>query len=101
MKKLLSLLILLSTWIQAAERPNIIFILADDMGWGDAGFNGQKKIKTPFMDKMAVDGVIFNQFYSGSTVCGPSRASLLTGRHMGNCVIRGNPTWTKSGKAID
>lgn len=61
-------------------RPNVVFILADDLGHGQLGFNGQTKIKTPNIDAMAQDGVIFTQAYSGSTVCSPSRISLLTGR---------------------
>ncbi|MFT5155368.1 MAG: arylsulfatase A, partial [Planctomycetota bacterium] len=69
----------------AAEQPNLIFVLADDMGWGDAGFNGQKKIKTPNMDRMAQDGVRFENFYAACSVCGPSRASLMTGYHLGHC----------------
>ncbi len=82
-------------------KPNIIFIIADDLGYGDLGFNGQEKIKTPHLDQMAADGMVFNQFYSGSTVCGPSRAVLMTGFHTGHATVRGNPTWTLSGKPVD
>lgn len=82
----------------AKEKPNIIFILADDLGYGEVGFNGQKKIKTPHLDKMAEEGAVFSQFYSGSPVCGPSRASLLYGQHTGHVSIRGNPRWTFDGK---
>lgn len=89
--------------IQAAEstKPNIVFILADDLGYGDVGFNGQKKIKTPHLDQLAKEGMVFSDFYSGSAVCGPSRATLMSGKHTGNCKIRANPRWTISDKAID
>lgn len=82
-------------------RPNIVFILADDLGFGDVGFNGQKKIKTPNLDKLAEDGMILNSFYAGSPVCGPSRATLISGQHTGHCQVRGNPMWTNSGKPVD
>ncbi len=71
-------------------QPNIIFILADDLGYGDLGSYGQQRIKTPNLDKMAKDGLRFTQFYAGSTVCAPSRASLMTGIHTGHAYIRGN-----------
>tara|TARA_B100000809_G_scaffold266930_1_gene333175 strand:- start:17 stop:1471 length:1455 start_codon:yes stop_codon:yes gene_type:complete len=71
-------------------KPNIIYILADDLGYGDVGFNGQSKFKTPNIDKLAAQGMVFTQHYSGSTVCAPSRSSLLTGMHTGHTVIRGN-----------
>ena len=83
------------------SKPNIILIVADDLGWGDVGFNGQAKIKTPNIDKLAKSGIVFNNFYSGSTVCGPSRASLITGKHTGHSSVRGNPRWTASGKPVD
>ena len=85
----------------ASSLPNIIFIITDDMGWGDVGFNGQQRFATPNIDRLASQGVIFNAFYSGSTVCGPSRASLMTGRHQGTCKIRGNPGWNTSGRTLD
>lgn len=65
----------------AREKPNIILIMADDLGWGDVGFNGNKQIKTPYMDKLAAQGVIFDRFYSGCSVSSPTRASVLTGRN--------------------
>ena len=71
-------------------KPNIIFILADDLGYGDLGCYGQTKIKTPNIDKMAADGIRFTQHYSGSTVCAPSRCCLMTGLHTGHSLIRGN-----------
>ena len=70
--------------------PNIIFILADDMGYGDLGCYGQEKILTPNIDALARQGMRFTDFYSGSTVCAPSRASLMTGQHTGHTYIRGN-----------
>jgi arylsulfatase A-like enzyme len=97
MKKFLSLAILLTTVIQHTSaqnaktpRPNIVFILADDLGYGDVGFNGQKLIKTPNIDRLAREGVKFNQFYAGTSVCAPSRSSLLSGQHTGHTYIRGN-----------
>jgi arylsulfatase A len=72
------------------EKPNIIYILADDLGYGDLGSYGQKNIKTPNLDRMAEEGMRFTQHYSGSTVCAPSRAVLMTGLHSGHAPIRGN-----------
>lgn len=75
----------------AAERPpNIVLILADDLGYGDLGCYGQRLIKTPNIDRLAADGMRFTQFYAGSTVCAPSRCVLMTGLHSGHCLIRGN-----------
>lgn len=64
-----------------AERPNIILIMADDLGWGDTGFNGNRIIRTPNLDAMAKDGIRFTRFYSGGPVCSPTRGTCLTGRH--------------------
>jgi len=64
-----------------SKRPNIILMMADDMGWGDTGFNGNKIIRTPNLDKLASEGMVLNHFYSIGPVCSPTRASLLTGRH--------------------
>src|SRR5690349_14709144 len=72
------------------RRPNIVFILADDLGYGDLGCYGQKLIQTPNLDRMAADGMRFTQCYAGSTVCAPSRCALMTGLHTGHCRIRGN-----------
>ncbi|MGQ9455415.1 MAG: arylsulfatase [Armatimonadota bacterium] len=72
------------------RKPNIIFILADDLGYGDLGCYGQKSIKTPYLDRMASEGVLFTQCYAGSTVCAPSRCALMVGQHTGHCTIRGN-----------
>jgi len=71
-------------------RPNIIFILADDLGYGDLGCYGQKTILTPNIDKLAVEGMRFTDHYAGSTVCAPSRCCLMTGFHTGHALIRGN-----------
>ncbi|GAB4145099.1 MAG: arylsulfatase [Planctomycetaceae bacterium] len=76
---------------QAAKQPpNIIFIMADDLGYGDLGCYGQKVMKTPHIDQLAKEGIRFTQFYAGSTVCAPSRCVLMTGKHLGHCYIRGN-----------
>src|SRR4051812_47669714 len=78
---------------QAATRgrqPNIIFILADDMGWGDAGVYGQKRFATPNIDRLAGEGIRFTQGYAGAPVCGPSRCALMTGLHTGHARIRDN-----------
>lgn len=82
-------------------RPNIIFILADDLGWGDVGFNGQQHIETPSLDAMAKEGIVLTSHYAGSTVCMPSRCALLTGYHMGHATVRGNPRWTFTGKPVN
>ena len=74
----------------AARKPSIIFILADDLGYGDLGCYGQTKIKTPNLDRLAADGMRFTSFYAGSTVCAPSRCALMTGLHTGHATIRGN-----------
>jgi arylsulfatase A len=70
--------------------PNIVFIFADDLGYGDLSCFGQTKFKTPHIDKLAKEGLIFTQHYSGSTVCAPSRSALLSGLHTGHTFIRGN-----------
>ncbi len=72
------------------SRPNIVFILADDAGYGDFGCYGQKKIATPNIDRMASEGMRFLQHYAGDSVCAPSRCSLMTGLHTGHTPIRGN-----------
>jgi arylsulfatase A len=74
----------------SAKQPNIIYILADDLGYGDLGCYGQKVIKTPNLDRMAAEGIRFTQHYSGSTVCAPSRSCLLEGKHTGHTYVRGN-----------
>jgi arylsulfatase A-like enzyme len=73
-----------------SDKPNIIFILADDLGYGDLGCYGQKTIKTPNIDKLAEEGMKFTDHYAGSTVCAPSRCCLMTGLHTGHALIRAN-----------
>lgn len=75
---------------QSTRLPNLIFILADDLGYGDLGCFGQKKFQTPRLDKMAAEGMRLTNFYAGSTVCAPSRCVLMTGLHTGHCLVRGN-----------
>jgi len=88
----LGALTILSTSSAEAKKtsPNIIYILADDMGYGDLGCYGQQKIKTPNLDKMAAQGMKFSQHYAGTAVSAPSRAVLMTGLHTGHAEIRGN-----------
>ena len=74
----------------APSKPNIIFIMADDMGYGDLGSFGQQVIQTPHLDKMATEGLKFTQVYAGSPVCAPSRSVLMTGLHTGHTTVRGN-----------
>jgi len=74
----------------SGRSPNIVLIMADDLGWQELGFMGQKRIKTPNIDTLAAEGIRFNQFYSGSPVCAPSRCSLMTGKHGGHAYIRNN-----------
>ena len=76
--------------VAKAEKPNIIFILADDLGYGDLGCYGQQVIRTPNIDRMAAEGMIFTDHYAGSTVCAPSRCCLMTGLHTGHAYVRGN-----------
>ena len=92
MKRLLTAAILLLLGFQSfsQETPNIIFIMVDDLGYGDLGCYGQQKIKTPHIDNLASQGMRFTQFYAGGTVCAPSRCSLLTGKHNGHAYVRGN-----------
>ena len=65
----------------ATEKPNIVLIMCDDLGWGDVGFNGNKVIRTPHLDAMAKGGMKFNRFYAAAPVCSPTRGSCITGRH--------------------
>src|SRR5262245_19175007 len=73
-----------------SSKPNVIFILADDLGYGDVGAVGQTLIKTPNIDRLAAEGTRFTQAYAGATVCAPSRCCLMTGKHGGHAYIRGN-----------
>jgi arylsulfatase A len=74
----------------SSRKPNIVLIHADDLGWGDLSSYGQQRFRTPNIDRLAAEGTRFTQYYSGSTVCAPSRASLMTGMHTGHGRIRGN-----------
>ncbi len=85
----------------AAPRPNIIFILADDLGYGELGCFGQPKIETPNIDRLCRSGMRFTSHYSGAPVCAPSRCVLLTGKHSGHAYIRGNDEWSSRGKVWD
>lgn len=78
--------------VRAADdpRPNLVWIMADDLGYGDLGCYGQKVIQTPRLDRMADEGLRFTQFYAGATVCAPSRSVLMTGQHQGHTRVRGN-----------
>ena len=78
-----------------AEKTNVIFVLADDLGWGELGSYGQQKIPTPNLDRLAAQGMRFTQHYSGAPVCAPSRCVLMTGRHLGHAEIRGNSQATE------
>ena len=80
-----------------SDKPNIIYILADDLGYGDLGCYGQTKIETPNIDKLAASGMLFTQHYSGSPVSAPSRCVLLTGKHTGHSQVRGNDEWGDRG----
>ena len=80
--------------------PNIVFILADDLGYGDVGPYGQRRIRTPRLDRLASEGMRFTQFYSGSTVCAPSRGAFLTGRHTGHAYVRDNLATFKHGSLL-
>src|SRR5438105_194875 len=84
--------VLSPTWARAVEdgKPNIVLILADDLGYGDIGSYGQARIRTPNLDRLAAEGMRFTQCYAGSTVCAPSRCCLMTGRHTGHARVRGN-----------
>lgn len=81
---------LLSLAAQAQQRPNIIYIMCDDMGYGDLGCYGQQLIATPHIDRMAQEGMRFTQAYAGSPVSAPSRATVMTGQHTGHTHVRGN-----------
>jgi arylsulfatase A len=83
---------------QNEKPPNIVYILADDLGYGDLSCYGQQKFKTPNIDKLASQGMLFRQHYTGCTVSAPSRSSLMTGLHTGHTPIRGNKGWDPEGQ---
>src|SRR5512147_1735166 len=89
----IALLVVSLTALHAADapkRPNIVFVIADDLGYGDLGCYGQKKIRTPNIDRLAAEGMRFTQHYSGNAVCAPSRCVLMTGKHPGHAFVRDN-----------
>jgi arylsulfatase len=86
---------------QKSTRPNIVFILADDLGYNELGCYGQEKIETPNIDALAQQGVRFTQHYSGSPVCAPSRCVLMTGKHTGHAYVRSNDEWRERGEVWD
>ena len=88
--RLLLFFLLFSPGLSAADKPNIIYIMLDDAGYGDVGCYGQKNFKTPNVDALAAGGLKFTQHYSGSTVCAPTRCCLMTGLHTGHAFVRGN-----------
>ena len=83
-------LILVSVSLLAQKKPNVIYIYADDLGYGELGVYGQQKIKTPFLDAMAKEGIRFTNHYTSAPVCAPARCMLMTGQHAGHSYIRGN-----------
>ncbi len=84
------LLMLCSAGLLAESRPNIVFILADDLGYGEVGYNGQKIIRTPNVDRLAREGMILTRHYCGNAVCAPSRTVLMTGMNPGHAPVRDN-----------
>lgn len=90
MRALLLLVLSLMTLPAGASRPNLVLILADDLGYGQLGCYGQKLVATPHLDRMAAEGMKFGRFYAGASVCAPSRSVLMTGLHTGHTRVRGN-----------
>ena len=86
---------------QKPGKPNIIYILADDLGYGELGSYGQQIIETPHLDELARQGMRFTQHYSGAPVCAPARCVLMTGNHSGHAYVRGNDEWGSRGKVWD
>ncbi|MBT7000278.1 MAG: arylsulfatase, partial [Prolixibacteraceae bacterium] len=108
--KLLALVLIATTIIscnqstnqkEQSAKPNIIYILADDLGYSEVGCYGQEKIETPNIDLLAANGMRFTQHYAGAPVCAPSRCVLLTGKHLGHAQIRGNDEWASRGPVWD
>ena len=86
----LSLVFCMTAFADEGTKPNIVFIMADDLGYGHLGCYGQDKIRTPRIDRLATQGMKFTQVYAGCTVCAPSRSVLMTGKHMGHTSVRKN-----------
>ena len=91
---------LLGAYAQKTPKPNIIYIMCDDMGYGDLGCYGQSYISTPNIDNMAKEGMRFTQAYAGSPVSAPSRASFMTGQHSGHCEVRGNKEYWRDAPVV-
>jgi arylsulfatase A-like enzyme len=100
-RPLLSLLLLPAALFAAPPPPNVVFIIADDLGYGDLSAYGQKHFQTPALDALAAKGLRFTNHYSGSTVCAPSRAALLTGRDTGHVSLRGNGNFSLRPDPLD
>lgn len=101
-KLLLPFLVLLTACSPKVDpKPNVIYILADDLGYGELGAYGQALIETPNLDALAVSGMKFTQHYSGAPVCAPARCVLMTGQHTGHAHIRGNDEWKERGEVWD
>src|SRR3954447_20821221 len=81
---------ILASRATADQTPNIVLIVADDLGWGDVGFNGRIEWTTPHLDRLADRGIVLKRCYAAAPVCGPSRASLLTGKYTIHCGVRRN-----------
>ncbi len=90
-------LLCFSNTLLAQQKPNIVYILADDLGYGELGCYGQKIIETPNIDRLAKSGLRFTQHYAGAPVCAPSRCTFLTGKHTGHAHVRGNDEWASRG----
>ncbi|PTM09310.1 MAG: N-acetylgalactosamine-6-sulfatase [Bacteroidetes bacterium] len=107
MKKLCLVLLISLSFFSCNETeeqekpPNIIYFLADDLGYGEVGVYGQEKILTPNIDALAKNGMMFTQHYSGAPVCAPARYMFLTGKHSGHAFIRGNDEWDERGDVWD
>lgn len=102
MRTLLALLLavtLLASRADAERPPNVVFVLADDLGYGDLACFGQTRFATPRLDQLAARGMRLTQHYAGSTVCAPSRCALMTGLHTGHCHVRGNTEHEPEGQA--
>ncbi|MCE9532286.1 MAG: arylsulfatase [Planctomycetes bacterium] len=95
---LFSVLVPAAAAAEPAKPPNIVFIMADDLGMYELGCYGQKKIRTPSIDKLAAEGMRFTQFYTGNAVCAPSRCCLMTGKHAGHAVVRTNVSMKPEGQ---
>ena len=93
--------LIFNSYAEEPKPPNIIYILADDLGYGETGAYGKEIIETPNIDALAKNGILFTQHYSGSPVCAPSRSVLLTGLHTGHTYIRGNDEWKERGDVWD